>query len=150
MPLPSGGVPAVGSPPSYPGRVLGSAPRADYRNIDDGEWLFEVAAIDSVGNVSQPARIALKADKFVPYTSVDYVESRQNESGRITLSIYGRGYRTDGFVRRVMIDADGKEPYDRVFELAKGEYAIQNDRLISALATEGLGEGRYRVSRAAR
>jgi len=145
IPVPRGGMPPDTAPASFPSRSLGPASRADYRNIDDGEWLFELAAVDSVGNISRPARIALRTDKFVPYTAIDYAESRQDESGRLSLSIYGRGFATQGYARRVIIDADGKQPWDRVFELSKGEYGVKGDRLISGVSTEGLDEGKYRV-----
>jgi hypothetical protein len=36
--------------------------------------------------------------------------------------VLGRGFLEDGPITRLVIDADGKEPYDRVFELSAKEF----------------------------
>jgi len=144
-PLASGPAPAEDAEPLYPGRVLGTTPVASYENIDNGTWLFEVAAIDEVGNISAPARAVLRADKFIPYTAIAFAEAEQDESGLLKLSIRGRGFTADGLVQRVFIDADGREPWDREFLRSRGDFAIVSDRLIRGISTDGLEAGRYRV-----
>ncbi|MDX9898802.1 MAG: SpoIIE family protein phosphatase [Spirochaetia bacterium] len=120
-------------------------PRADFSNIDDGYWAFSVAAIDGVGNVGAAARIMVRADKFQPYTTISDVDAKRNAFGTIDLSIIGRGFADDGFITRLAIDSDGKEPYDRVYELPERAYTIVSDRLLRLPELSDLLAGNYRI-----
>ena len=134
------------SQPTYPPpTVRTTVPRADFSNIDDGFWAFSVAAIDRVGNIGSAARILLRADKFIPYTTVADVTSSRDEFGTLRLSILGRGFSDDGNITTVVIDADGKEPYDRVFDQAAKGFSIVSDRLIAIPEIVDLAAGTYRV-----
>ncbi|MCX7023331.1 MAG: SpoIIE family protein phosphatase [Spirochaetes bacterium] len=129
-----------------PAPILRSAAgTASFSNVDDGYYLFLVSAIDSVGNVGSPARVLLRADKFVPYTAITDVRSVRDDFGKVTLTVTGRGFREDGLVTRIVVDRDGAEPYDAGLSLDRGEYSITGDRLIEGIALPDLEKASYRV-----
>jgi len=122
-----------------------TSPRAEFGNIDDGYWSFSVAAIDRVGNVGAATRMIVRADKFQPYTTVADVTSRRDDLGSLGLTIVGRGFLDDGVITRVAIDGDGREPWDRLFELSSRNFTILSDRLISVPEVVDLSAGSYRI-----
>ncbi len=128
-----------------PPSLLGAEPRASYRNVDDGYYFFSVAAIDRTGNVGDTATIMLRADKFVPYTLVAYAEARRDDLGRTSLRVIGRGFSAEGSVTRLVLDRDGRDPYDLVRERSEGGFRVASDRELDGIAYEGLEEGRYRI-----
>jgi hypothetical protein len=132
--------------PGYPAPTLRTRNAyADFTNIDDGYWAFSVAAIDATGNMGEAARIMLRADKFIPFTAVTDVIAARDDFGALRLRVLGRGFLEDGPITRLVIDADGREPYDRVFELSAREFTIRSDRLIEGAEAADLPAGDYRV-----
>jgi hypothetical protein len=125
--------------------LRGTAPVYSVDNVDDGYYVFSVAAIDTTGNISGAASIFLKADKFRPYTSLTLAESSRDELGRRILRLTGRGFLADGRIERVVLDRKGREPYDIDRSLAAGEYRIASDREISGLTFEDAEAGTYRI-----
>ncbi|HRW24068.1 MAG TPA: SpoIIE family protein phosphatase [Spirochaetia bacterium] len=121
------------------------SPSASFSNVDDGYWVFSVAAIDGVGNVGEPTRALLRTDKFRPYTAVTDVGARRDDFGNLELSVVGRGFLDDGAVTRLAIDADGREPFDYVFSLADRQYSIASDRLLRVAEVSDLQAGSYRI-----
>jgi serine phosphatase RsbU (regulator of sigma subunit) len=130
-------------PPLPPPKILSEAPRASWVDVDDGYYILSVAAIDDVGNVSDAASILLKADKYVPYTAVTYVDASRDELGRTSLKLLGRGFLAEGAIARVVLDRDGREPYD--VDRRPGEYRITSDRQIEGFSFEDAQVGSYRV-----
>lgn len=128
-----------------PQTVRTNQARADFNNLDDGYWAFSLAAIDSVGNMSDASRIILRADKFIPFTLVSDVIAARDDFGNQRLRILGRGFTDDGPIVRIAIDRDGREPYDSVYELSARDYSILSDRVIEGLAVAEIPEGDYRV-----
>ena len=130
----------------YPGPTIRTTePRASFTNLEDGYYAFAVLAMDRVGNIGDAARVILRADKFVPFTLVSDVVSSRDDFGTLRLRILGRGFADDGPMTRVVIDADAKEPYDRLYELSARGYTIRSDRLIEGIEAAELPEGSYRV-----
>ncbi|HPB65904.1 MAG TPA: signal protein, partial [Spirochaetales bacterium] len=121
------------------------SPTAAFSNMDDGYWIFSVAAIDGVGNVGEPARALLRTDKFRPYTAVTDVSSRRDDFGNLELAVVGRGFLDDGAVTRLAVDADGREPFDYLYVLADREYSIASDRLLRVPEVVDLRAGSYRI-----
>ncbi|HOX91643.1 MAG TPA: SpoIIE family protein phosphatase, partial [Spirochaetales bacterium] len=122
-----------------------SATRADFSNLDDGYWLVAVAAIDNTGNVGPSSRAILRLDKFVPYTAISDVRASRDDFGTLSFSVLGRGFSEDGPVTRIALDNDGREPFERVFELSAGTYRIRSDRLLDGAKAEDLPKGSWRV-----
>ena len=123
----------------------GPAPSAGFPNVDDGYYLFSVAAIDEVGNIGPATRGMLRADKFVPFTLVSNVLLTRDDFGVATLRILGRGFREDGVVSRIVLDRDGNAPYDYSFDLLAGAFSVDSDRSIGALVAQDVEEGEYRL-----
>ncbi|HOT58647.1 MAG TPA: SpoIIE family protein phosphatase [Spirochaetales bacterium] len=119
------------------------SPLASFTNIDDGYYVFAVSAIDSVGNISEPARMIIRADRFIPYTIVTNVLVNQEFFGDINASIIGRVFLEDGIISRIVLDLDGKEPYDKVFE--QKDYQILSDGVIRNIKVNDTDPGVYRI-----
>jgi hypothetical protein len=128
-----------------PRRLVGDQASASFVNRDDGIWRFSVSAVDTVGNVGEPTVRYFKTNKYVPYTYVTVVDAKRDDMGVFTLSIVGRGFSEGGRIERVLVDIDGKEPYDREYYLSSGDYRVETDRIISGLRLEDLPEGSYRI-----
>lgn len=123
----------------------GPAASAGFPNVDDGYYMLAVSAIDEVGNIGPPARIILRADKFVPFTLVSDVVLARDDFGVATIRILGRGFREDGTVTRVVLDRDGAAPYDYAFERTAGGFTVDSDRSIGGLVAQDVEEGSYRL-----
>jgi serine phosphatase RsbU (regulator of sigma subunit) len=128
-----------------PPTVRGSAPSFSAENVDNGYYLFSVSAIDTTGNVSSPATILLKSDKFKPYTTVTLAESSRDDLGRSVLRLLGRGFLADGRIERVAMSRVNREPYDADWKLSRGEYRIGSDRELGGLTFDNVPSGSYRI-----
>jgi len=131
--------------PAPPGVLRGSSTRYSAKNVDNGYYLFSVAAIDTTGNISKPAHIFLRADKYVPYTIVTLWNADRDDFGRTSIRIAGRGFRAEGLVQRIVLDRDGRPPYDIERELERGDYSIPTDRTIEGFTFEDAEAGNYRL-----
>lgn len=132
--------------PAYPApSIRTTGRRADFANIDDGYWAFSVAAVDRTGNMGTAARVILRADKFVPVTLVSDVLSERDDFGTMRVRLIGRGFSEDGPVTRLAIDDDGREPFERVYELSAGDYSIRSDRLLDGAELADLPAGTWRI-----
>lgn len=125
--------------------IRSTAPSAAFSNIDDGYYVFTVMAIDTVGNVGQPLRFIVRADKFRPFTRVSDANIARDDFGTISLTLIGRGFADDGVVTRIVLDQDGAEPYERDFRLESRQFRIVSDRIIEGIEAADLPEGNYRI-----
>jgi serine phosphatase RsbU (regulator of sigma subunit) len=131
--------------PQPPRAILGPGTTASYTNEDNGLWAFTVSAVDEVGNIGIPSSYFFKTNKYIPYTSVTYADARQNEEGYMSMRILGRGFADGGQVTRILLDQDGREPYDREYRLDQDAYRILSDREISGLMVADIPPGLYRI-----
>lgn len=117
-----------------------------YHNLDNGVYVFSIAAIDEVGNVGDVSKQVFILNKFEPSTYISSVTKKMDDSGNYILTINGGGFTYDGTVSQIYIDSDGKAPYDLVLEKSKNQYKVQNDSLINNvnIGTE-LEEGVYKI-----
>ncbi len=137
---------AAGLPgPPPPDRVLTASPEYSFANEDNGVWALTVKAIDDVGNAGPPATIDLRMDRYVPVTYVSDVVSTRDALGRVTLSIFGRGFAAGGTISEVILDRKGRAPYDYTYRAADHEFTVVSDRLIEGPTLEDVAEGSYRV-----
>ncbi|MCX7787135.1 MAG: SpoIIE family protein phosphatase [Spirochaetes bacterium] len=123
-----------------------TVPNLQFRNYDNGVWAIRVSAVDSVGNVGPDETLVVHLNKYVPVTYISFVEASRDDTGRIRLSLLGRGFAEDGLVRRVILDRDGREPYDYQFTLAEGGFTVRNDRTIVGPVIQEVQGGEYRVA----
>ncbi|MCX7655674.1 MAG: SpoIIE family protein phosphatase [Treponemataceae bacterium] len=131
--------------PAFPRRDVGNQRMLSLSNIDNGVWRLAVVAYDRVGNVGPVATLYFRTNKFVPYTAVSSLTAVQNDEGKVQIRIWGRGFIEEGPIERIVLDQDGKPPYEREFLFKEGAYRIVSDREIRDLSAEDLPEGSYRL-----
>lgn len=136
----------VNFPIRYPAPEIRQNQRyISFQNIDDGFWVLSVVAIDASGNVSRPSTKMLQLNKYIPVTYISWVDSERTIEDRIQLTITGRGFAVGGIIRRIILDKDGLEPYDYVFE-NQLDYRVLSDRLISGPFIEIIDTGVYQIA----
>ena len=117
-----------------------------YYNRPNGVYIISVAAVDEVGNVSQPASALYILNKYQPSTYITSVEKKKNESGEEYLVINGGGFTYDGRIKEIYIDSDGKAPYDLILSTENGQFKVQSDsRIDSVKLGNDLDEGNYKI-----
>jgi len=116
-----------------------------YHNRDNGLWSFTVSPIDLAGNVGNPSTLIFKLNKYIPVTYITYVDSKKDILGNMNLLIYGRGFAEGGLIREMILDRDGKEPYDYRFFTEDNFYRVRTDRLIDRIKLPEIEEGSYRL-----
>lgn len=114
-------------------------------NTDDGIYLFMINAVDSVGNVSKTSFKIVKMNKFIPYTIITFADFTQDDFGQRKLRLLGRGFTSDGLIQKIVLDRDGKEPYDLLLEASKSEFRIDSDTIISGADLGEIEEGVYKI-----
>ncbi|MCL2759132.1 MAG: signal protein, partial [Treponema sp.] len=127
---------AVGAPPS---RIMGTNTSISYANQDNGIWAFSVSAIDQAGNIGPPSNIIFRTNKFIPFTSVSYVDAQQDDQGILTIRIIGRGFTSNGQITSIVLEQEGRP------EQAASSFNIVSDREIGGLMFENMEEGQYRL-----
>jgi hypothetical protein len=122
-------------------------PQVAIRNYDNGLWALSVVAIDTVGNISEPETLFFRLDKYVPVTYITSVGSREDDLGRLSVSILGRGFSAGGAVSSIILDADRQgPPWDYEFTIDTGAYSVVDDRTIKGLVLEGIDQGDYWIA----
>lgn len=112
----------------------------------NGVYLFSVAAIDEVGNVSKSYSTLLILNKFNPETFISSIKYENSNTGENLLSINGGGFTYDGTISEIYIDRDGKAPYDLTLKLKDGQFKVDSNIKISNLRfSSELDEGKYFV-----
>ncbi|MFW5728567.1 MAG: hypothetical protein ACOCYG_02800, partial [Spirochaetota bacterium] len=129
---------------SLPQQVLTTATALSRTNEDDGLWRLSVAPVDDVGNVGEARSLLVRLNKYIPTTQVFRIASERDILGRYRLSVSGRGFTANGTIDRVILDADGDEPYDYVFEVAE-DYRVVDNGLIDGLTVSDIETGSYRL-----
>ncbi|WP_428769015.1 SpoIIE family protein phosphatase [Treponema sp. HNW] len=130
---------------SVPSKIITDTGSASWVNRDNGIYLFTVASIDTAGNIGEKALMPLFLNKYIPYTAISAVYPQTDVYGKVSLSIFGKGFRTDGRISAVYVDRDGKAPYDAVFEYASGGFQVLSDTKIGGITFSDLESGEYRI-----
>ncbi len=129
-----------------PDRPLTTATSVSFENLDNGVHVFTVEAIDSAGNVSEPAAVILNLNKFRPYTAVYAVFSSTDDMGNMHLTIRGKGFISNGLVQAVYVSRSDVPPYDRDFTAAAGGFSVVSDSQITGLVLDNsVPSGSYRI-----
>jgi hypothetical protein len=127
---------AINPPPSG---IMGTNTSVRYSNQENGIWAFSVAAVDQAGNIGQPSNITFKTNKFVPFTSVSYIDAQQDQQGILSIRIIGRGFSANGQITSIVLEREGRP------DLPANSFNILSDKEISGLTFENMDEGRYRL-----
>ncbi|WP_319477509.1 PP2C family serine/threonine-protein phosphatase [Marispirochaeta aestuarii] len=128
-----------------PRRIVTTSPEASFFNRDNGTWMLSVAAVDRVGNISEPAALVFRLNKYIPVTLINEIEAERDEVGRSILTIRGRGFTADGQIERIILDRDANPPYDYIYTLEGGSYKLSGNRLIEDFVVEDVDEGLYGI-----
>ena len=128
-----------------PPRILTSNIQTSFNNIDDGLYAFSVAAIDTVGNISDSSTVKLYLNKYIPYTTISTINTKIDTFGTIKIDIFGKGFTRDGHIEAIYIDKDGKEPYELVLTQKSKDYNIFSDKLIGNIQLDDIDEGNYKI-----
>jgi len=129
--------------PKPPPAILGTGTNRRLDNIDDGYWLWSVAAVDTTGNISDTTTILLRADKQVPFTLVRGVRQATDLIGRRSLAVDGRGFLDQGAMAELILSRDKAGPYDYLRRVVDGGFRIVSNRLIDSVEVEDLPPGSY-------
>lgn len=121
--------------------IITNQPRASFTNRENGLWGLAVVALDEAGNASEPAATFFRLGRFIASTRIDQVSYQQDEFGRLAVRVDGRGFATEGNIARVVLDQDGKAPWD--FETT--DFRILSDRSLRLGLVEYLSQGLYRL-----
>lgn len=128
-----------------PQRVVTRTPSISRNNIDNGLWALSVAPVDTVGNIGETRTMFVRFDKYIPVTEVYRIATTRDMLNRYNLTIDGRGFTANGVIDRVILDADGAEPYDHVFSRSEGDFRLADNRNIDGLTVDNIDTGRYEV-----
>lgn len=129
-----------------PSRQIQTTSRSrSFRNNDDGYWALSVRAIDSTGNPGNVNTLFFRLNKYIPVTYISYVTADQNDYGQVRMTIVGRGFKVGGDISTVILDRDGKEPWDYSFDGSSGVFKVLSDRKISGPDLDDIEGGTYRV-----
>lgn len=117
-----------------------------YYNKSNGVYILSVAAVDEVGNVSEPSSQLIILNKFQPSTYITNIQQTKNDMGDTLITINGGGFTYDGTISEIYIDADGKAPYDLILRKEDNQYKVQsNTRISNVNAGVDLDEGTYKI-----
>ncbi len=128
-----------------PARLLTRNNKLSYRNIDNGTYALSVAAIDSAGNIGKQSVILLRLNKYIPVTYITSVNSKKDEFGNVSITLRGRGFSEGGLIKTIVLDRDGKKPFDYTFERTSGAFKVESDRIIDNLILSDVEEGLYHI-----
>jgi len=130
---------------SPPQRIETIKPELSESNYDDGLWALSVSAVDTVGNVGKARTILLRLNKYVPVTNISFVDTTKDALGRITLNIIGRGFTSNGTIQEIILDRDGKAPWDYTFLRSNNAFTVVSDQNIVGPVIDLIQKGTYRV-----
>jgi len=120
--------------------------RVRINNYDNGYWGITVVAEDTAGNRSKPSIQVFRLNKYIPVTYISNVTASTDDLLRVKLMIRGRGFRTQGDIRSVIIDRDGKAPWDLQYFLNDGDYTVVDDWTISGPLIDDIEGDIYRIA----
>ncbi|MDR0464361.1 MAG: SpoIIE family protein phosphatase [Treponema sp.] len=127
----------ISAPPS---NITGTSASANFVNQENGAYAFTVSAIDQAGNISRPSSIIINTNKFIPFTSVTFIDAQQNEQGELSIRIIGRGFSTNGVITSVILEQAGRP------NQVTTDFNIVSDREIEGIVFHITDEGQYNIS----
>lgn len=128
-----------------PEKVMTTDRAIKLRNRDNGFWALSVVSLDKTGNAGVPEIFYFRMDKYIPVTYISWIGSSRNREESIVLDIRGRGFSAGGDVVRVIIDKDGKAPWDYEYFLDE-DFTVLTDRRLSGPVIDDMRQGVYHVA----
>lgn len=128
---------------TVPERILTGNTEMSYVNLDNGFWVFGIAAVDVAGNIGEVEKLFFRLNKYIPVTVISNIYADNDGLGNIILNIRGRGFTEEGTIHTIFLDRDGKEPFDYTFLLKENEFDVESDRYIGNLSISSIDDGEY-------
>ncbi|MDC7225572.1 MAG: SpoIIE family protein phosphatase [Spirochaetales bacterium] len=126
-------------------RIMTEETSYRFQNIDNGLWVLNVRAVDHVGNTGELGSYLFRLNKYIPVTYITSIDSERDALGAVTLEITGRGFSVGGVIEQIILDRDGAEPYDYVYNIEDELYDVGSDRFIKGPVIENIDTGNYRI-----
>lgn len=127
-------------------KILGKNTRAAYKNRANGLYLFSVSAVDTAGNVSEPASAFVFLNKFKAAVKIDDVQAKIDELGTAFIEISGFEFKSDGTVSDVVLTE--KDSGEKI-SFAQKDFTVIQDKSgkskIEGLEVKNLKAGSYKV-----
>ena len=115
-------------------------------DIDNGVYRLFVYALDMVGNVSSPAAYYFRLNKYIARTYITVLNASQDEQGKLTVNIIGRGFNDGGNVSEVIFQKTDDAAAERILRFPSNQYVVRGDREIYIPGVEHLKGGEYYIS----
>lgn len=120
---------------------------ARFPNLKNGVYTFSVRSFDEAGNASEPSYIVVYANKYEPFTRVDFVKKSSDVFGNTQLELRGLGFKYDGTIYKIRISKKGGEPYSAELSLRDGDYSVASDERILGVRLENtVPQGEYSIT----
>jgi serine phosphatase RsbU (regulator of sigma subunit) len=116
-----------------------------FRNLENGIWAFTVQAVDAAGNLGPASTVLALLAHFKPLAVIWGVRERVDQLGSVSLEIRGKGFLSAGRVEQVVLDRDGKPPFDLTFAAGSGFDVVSDGRIDGPRLTNSDPPGLYRV-----
>ncbi len=116
-----------------------------FNNQRNGLYVLSVAAVDEAGYIGEPKNIPVLLNKYVPHTYISSIKQNVSSFGEISIELSGNDFAYDGTVRSVIVDSDGKPPYDLVVSKNVQNFNVSNSKISGINLGHELDEGSYFV-----
>ena len=127
-------------------KILGKNARASYKNRANGLYLFSLCAVDTAGNVSEPATAFVFLNKFKAAVKIDDVQAEIDDFGTAFLEISGFEFKSDGTVSEVVLTE--KDSGEKI-SFAQKDFTVVQDKSgkskIEGIKIRNLKAGSYKV-----
>lgn len=129
-------------------KLLGTVyknPVFQFKNQRNGLYVLSVAAVDEAGFVGEAKNIPVLLNKYAPCTYISSIRQNVSSFGEISIELLGNDFAYDGTVRSVIVDSDGKLPYDFVVSKDVQNFSVSNSKISGINLGHELDEGSYFV-----
>lgn len=120
-------------------------PSFTFKNQRNGLYVLSVAAVDEAGFVGPAENIPVLLNKYVPHTNIFSIKENVSSFGDVTIELSGSDFAYDGTISSVIIDSDGKPPYDMVILRTAQNFSVANHKVSGINLGHELDEGSYFV-----
>lgn len=120
-------------------------PAFSFKNQRNGLYVLSVAAVDEAGYVGEAKNIPVLLNKYEPRTYISSIKENVSSFGDITIEISGNDFAYDGTIRSVIVDSDGKPPYELVISKDVQNFNVLNSKISGINLGHELDEGSYFV-----
>ena len=121
------------------------SPIFTFKNQRNGLYILSVCAIDQAGLKGKEERLPIILNKYVPHTYITSIKENVSTFGDISIEITGNDFLYDGNVNTIIIDSNGKKPYDIVISKNAQNFKVTNTKITGINLGSEIQEGSYYV-----